>query len=222
MLLPMESKMIRTALFIDGGYFDEVSRFYKFQHQRASRISVDGLQDFVKSTVADREKVDQSYCQVVESHYFRGRFSAEATDAAGKLRDQAAFDEVLIRAGIVQHYLPLITTVQGRPRERGIDVWLSLEAYDLAVHKRFDVLALVACDGDYVPLVRKLSGIGTRTLLLAWDCQYDYAPEPGKKAHKEIRAAQSLIEACTYPVMMSALIDDRSRKDDPLVKGLFV
>jgi uncharacterized LabA/DUF88 family protein len=54
------------------------------------------------------------------------------------------------------------------PHEKGIDVWLALEAYDLAVHKRFDVLVLFAGDQDFVPLVRKVNGLGTRVMLIAW------------------------------------------------------
>jgi len=221
MFIPSEGKMIRIAVFFDGGYFDEVSRFYKYHHGRASRLSIEGLSAFIRRMASEKEKVDESYCQVVESHYFRGRFSAAQAEAAGKLKDQAVFDEVLIRAGIVQHYTPVAMT-QGQPRERGIDVWLSLEAFDLAVHKRFDVLTLVGCDGDFVPLVRKLSGIGIRTMLLAWDFKYQYEDAGGRKIMRETRTAQTLIDACTYPVMMVPIIDDRSKRGDALIDGLFV
>lgn len=33
---------------------------------------------------------------------------------------------------------------------------------------------------------------------------------------------QALIDAATYPVMMVPIIDDRSKKEDPIVNGLFV
>ena len=32
------------------------------------------------------------------------------------------------------------------PEETGIDVWLALEAYDLAVHKRFDTQVMLLAD----------------------------------------------------------------------------
>ena len=221
MISAIHSKLTRIALFIDGGYFDEVSKYYKYQHSRKARISLEGLQNFIRHKISECEKTEESYCQVVESHYFRGRFAAAQASAAGKLEDQAAFDDVLIRAGIVQHYMPL-RTYRGAPQEMGIDVWLSLEAFDLAVHKRFDVLALIACDADYVPLVRKLSGIGTRTIVLSWDFQYEFQDAKGVKQKRETRTSQVLIDTCTYPVMMAPLIDDRSKKDDAVVKGLFV
>lgn len=102
---------------------------------------------------------------------------------------------------------------QAQPKEVGIDVWLALEAYDLAVHKKFDVLALVACDGDYVPLVRKLNSIGTRVVLLAWDF---------KTERSETRTSQLLINECSYPIMMHEEIDNRARQRDPIIDGLFV
>jgi uncharacterized LabA/DUF88 family protein len=212
-----DGKLTRIAVFIDGGYFEKVSSYYKFGHERKARISVRGLQDFIRHEVKVREQVeDESRCQIVESHYFRGRPPASVAEERDMLKRQAQFDEVLIREGIVQHYMPVVKGFDGRPKESGIDVWLSLEAFDLAVHKRFDVLALVGCDGDFVPLMRKLNGIGTRTMVLAWDFVND--------RDEETRTSQALIEASTYPVMMTSKIETRETKkdDERYIRGLFV
>ena len=102
--------------------------------------------------------------------------------------------------------------------EKGIDVWLALEAFELAIYKRFDVSVLVACDGDFLPLVRKLNTIGTRVMLLAWDFKFT----DQNNQQRETRTAQVLPDEVTYPVMMPQIIDDRSRRNDPLVNNLFV
>ena len=216
-----DGKMIRTAVFFDGGYFEEVNRYCKFQHPRASRLHVEGVLEFIRHRVAEYENCDIAHCQIVESHYFRGRFSTDAAIEAGKLEGDRRFDEVLMRAGIVQHWRPIDET-QARPAEKGIDVLLSLEAFDLAVHNRFDVLALIACDGDYVPLVRKLNGIGTRVMVLAWDFAYDFGDSHGKTLHRETRTSRELIKVASYPIMMNSIIDDRSGEGDATVDGLFV
>jgi len=210
--------MARIAVFIDGGYFDEVSKYYKFQHARGSRLNVRGVLEFIRQQVAEAEKIDQCYSQVVESHYFRGRFSTDSAVQAGKLEDERRFDEVLMRAGIASHYLPID---ENNSREKGIDVWLSLEAFDLAIHKNFDVIVLIACDGDYVPLIHKLNGIGTRSMVLAWDFSYEFEWQ-GQRRRKETRTSSELIRVSTYPVMMNAIIEDRSRRNDPVIKGMFV
>ncbi|GIW89868.1 MAG: hypothetical protein KatS3mg109_0300 [Pirellulaceae bacterium] len=212
-------RMIRIAVFFDGDYFYEPSQYYKFGHKRQSRLDVSGIQEFIRHKVAECEKCDVAQCQIVEAHYFRGRFSTRAAERAGKLKDERRFDEILMRAGIVQHYLPIDETRE-RPTEKGIDVWLSLEAFDLAVHKRFDVVALLACDGDYVPLVRKLNGIGTRVMLLAWNFQYEVS-EGDKKRLRETRTSAELIKLASYPLKMDDIIG-LGFSDDPLVNGIFV
>ncbi len=208
--------LVRIAVFYDGTYFSKVSDYYKYQHERKARIDLYGLHRFIRKQTAEKEKVDEIYCQIVEAHYFRGRFSAVAAQEAEKLKSDRLFDDVLIRAGIIQHYYPMEETGP-TPKEKGIDVWLSLEAYDLAVHKRFDVLALVACDGDYVPLARKLNGISTRVMLLAWDFKYNWQ---GKDY--ETRTAQTLIDESSYPIIVSQLIDSRDHKNDPEINSLFL
>jgi hypothetical protein len=120
---------------------------------------------------------------------------------------------VLVREGVVTHYLPL-----GPDGEKGIDVWLALEAYELVIYKRFDVSVLVACDGDFLPLVRKLNTLGTRVMLLAWD--FKYMDATGQE--RETRTAQVLLDEVSYPVMMHQVIDDRSKRSDPQVNALFV
>lgn len=129
------------------------------------------------------------------------------------LARERAFDDVLVREGVVTHYLPL-----GPDGEKGIDVWLALESYELAIYKRFDVVVLVACDGDFLPLVRKLNTIGTRVMLLAWDFRFTDADN----REQETKTAQVLLDEVTYPIMMHQVVDDRSRRADPLVNGLFV
>lgn len=212
--------IVRIGVFFDGGYFNEVSNYYKFAHARQSRLSIQGVHNFIRHKAAEKEGVDVALCQIVDSHYFRGRFTTDSVVQAGKIEDERRFDEVLMRAGVVSHYLPLDES-GARPQERGIDLWLSLEAFDLAVRKDFEIVALVACDGDYVPLVHKLNGLGTRVMLLAWDFTYDYEWQ-GESRHKETRTSIQLIEAATYPLMMHQIIDDRSSRDDPAVKGLFI
>lgn len=209
-----DGRMIRIAVFIDGGFYDAVSKYYCFQHLRKRHLNIAGLQDFVRLQTAEKEKMDISYCHVVEAHFFRGRFSAESAIHAGKIEGERIFDEMLMRAGIVQHYLPLDESRYGPAKEKGIDVWLSLEAFDLAVHKRFDVLTLLAGDGDYVPLIRKLNGIGTRVMLLGWDFSYEFTNPKGEKKKTTTRTDTDLIKAATYPIMMHTFIDDRTHKTE--------
>ncbi len=210
------SPMTRIAVFYDGSYFSEISNFYRYQHERKARINFTGFHDFIAAEVAGMKKNDPTNCKIVEKHYFRGRFSTESSIQRNCLDKDRLFDDVLLREGIVPHYLPMDES-SGTPRERGVDVSLAIEAIDLAWHKAFEVLALVACDGDYVPLVRKLSSKGIQTLLVACDFSYE---RNGRE--KVTRTSQPLIAECSYAVMMHDEVDSRSRRHDQLIRNLFM
>ncbi len=167
----------------------------------------------MRQQVADCEGTDARYCQIVDAHYFRGRLRAGDAEDRDLLYKERVFDDVLVREGVTTHYLPL-----SREGEKGIDVWLALEAYELAIYKRYNVVVLVASDGDFLPLVRKLNTLGTRVMILGWD--FKYVDQNGND--RETRTAQTLLDEVTYPIMMHALIDDRARQKDPLITGIFV
>ena len=207
-----DTKLTRIGVFYDGSYFSRVSDYYCYYHDRKARLSIKGLHNFIRHEVAEKEQTDARYCQIVDAHYFRGRLSAADAQDRARLYGERVFEDVLIREGVTTHFLPL--SPQG---EKGVDVWLALEAFELAIYKRFNVSVLVTGDGDYVPLVRKLNTIGTRVMLMAWDFEF----RDRDNNRRETRTSQPLIDEVTYPVMMGDIIDDRARKNDTLIGNLF-
>ncbi|MDR1727352.1 MAG: NYN domain-containing protein [Acidobacteriota bacterium] len=201
--------IIRIGVFYDGYYFYKVSNYYKYEHIRKSRISISGLQNFIRKKVGDLTKTDFRQCQIIDSHYFRGRSSAK--ELGEKVQNERVFEDILMRENIVTHYLPLRIGHQ----EKGIDVWLALEAYELSIYKHFDVLVLVAGDGDYVPLVRKLHTLGTQVMLLCWD--FSYHNENGDLM--ETRTSRQLLDEVFCPVVMSQRIDEENGED---IRNLFM
>jgi uncharacterized LabA/DUF88 family protein/cold shock CspA family protein len=211
-------KLRRIGVFYDGNYFLKVSNYYNYEHPRKARISIEGLHNFVRHQIAKEESLDIRLCQVVDAHYFRGRLSAYDAKELNKLYNDRIFDDILMNEGVITHYLPLRSRNGGKREEKGIDVWLALEAYELTLYKKFDVLVLIACDGDYVPLIRKLNTLGTRVMVLNWD--FKYIDERGET--RETRTSQELLEEVTYPIAMHEIIDSRVMKNDPMVNSLFV
>jgi len=213
----LASGLLRIGVFYDGTYFSHVSNYYMYEDERKARLSITGLHAFIREEVAKQESVDKRFCQIVDAHYFRGRLSAKAAYAQDSLYRERQFDDVLIREGVTMHFMPLSSDRVGDVSEKGIDVWLALEAFELAVHKRFDVSVLVTGDGDFVPLVRKLNTLGTRVMLLAWD----FESSRDGKTHVT-RTSQALINEVTYPIMMKEEIESRGRKREPSIGNLFV
>jgi cold shock CspA family protein len=157
---------------------------------------------------------DIRHCQIIDAHYFKGRSSGK--EMGEKVQSERIFEDILMRENIVNHYLPLRMGENNTWQEKGIDVWLALEAYELAIYKKFDMLVLVAGDGDYVPLVRKLNTLGTQVMLICWD--YSYYNENGTAA--ETRTSRQLLEEVLYPVVMNERIDRQPDADS--INDLFV
>ena len=209
-----DNKLIRIGVFYDGNFFSRVSNFYRYNHPRTARIRIAGLHHFIREEVARFEEINPRFCQIVDAHYFRGRLTASEAQGRDLLYGERSFDDVLTREGITTHYLPL--TQYGE--EKGIDVLFALEAYELALHKGFNVTAIVAGDSDYVPLVRKLHALGTRVMVLGWDIEYE--DDLGRT--QTTRTAQALLEEVTYPILMNRIIEDRTRQSDPMIENLFI
>ena len=213
------NNLTRIGVFYDGNYFLHVSNYYNYSHERKNRLSIAGLHHFIKNQVAQQESTDERLCQIVDAHYFRGRLTANEAKATGQtLYYDRLFDDILSSEGVTTHYLPLRSKQGGGKQEKGIDVWLALEAFEQAFYKRFNVLVLIACDGDYVPLIRKLNALGTRVMVLSWD--FEYTNDNGKSM--TTRTSQELLEEVTYPIAMHEIIDNRVRKNERLINGLFV
>lgn len=211
--------LTKIGVFYDGNYFYHVSNFYNYVHEKRSRFSIGGLHEFICHYIANEVKTDRRYAQIVDAHYFRGRLSAkEASQRNNQLYYERVFDDILMSEGVTTHYLPIKILSNGYKQEKEIDTWLSLEAFELAFYKKFDVLVLIASDGDYVPLVRKLNTLGTKVMVLSWDL--DYTDEEGKRF--STRTSQDLLHEATYPVAMHDIIDSSLHKNDPVMSELFV
>ena len=207
-----DNKLTRIGVFFDGNYFFHVSNYYCYHHPRKQRLSVTGIHDFVRHKVAQEEAANFRFCQVVSSHYFRGRSSANEALNRNSLYNERAFDHVLMNAGVVTHYLPF-----GPAGEKGIDVWLALEAFEQSIYKKFNVVVLIASDGDYVPLVRKLNALGVRVMVLGWDFEYEIEGE-----QRSTTTSQKLLDEATYPTMMHTIIDDKAKSRETHISNLFV
>ena len=212
-------KALKVGVFYDGSYFSHVSNYYNYQHPQKRRIHIGGLHEFIRDMIAQREDTTPNLCHIIDAHFFRGRFSArEANEKPNQLYHDRVFDDVLMYSGVQTHYLPL-KDMQGGKKEKGVDVLMALETYELCMLKRYDVVALIASDGDHVPLVRKLHALGCKTMLLGWDFEFTDS-ETG--VHMTTRTSNDLWNEVSYPLQMLELVDDGLREQDETIERLFV
>lgn len=214
----MSDRLTKIGVFYDGNYFLHVSNYYNYDHNRRARLSVAGLHRFIETRCAE-ESGNAGPAKIVDSHYFRGRLNAtEAQQRGSVLYYDRVFDDILMSSGVNTHYNPLRGNGTKRG-EKGIDVWFALEAYESAVLRQLDYVVLIASDGDYVPLVRKLHALGCRVMILAWD--FEVTTDSG--GQMITRTSQDLLEEASHPIMMNRIIDEpRTATERNLVDDLFV
>lgn len=212
--------IVKIAVFYDGTYFNRVSNFYKKQHKIKSRLTFSGLHAFICQQISTLENTDIKRCKVIDAHYFRGRLDVHHITQNGSnlLFNERQFDDILMKENVTSHYLPLAKNTNESSSiscsEKGIDVWLALEAFELTLYKKFDVVVLIAGDGDYIPLVRKLNTLGTRVMILGWDL------ENKNKQFFNIRTSKILLKESTYPIIMDKIIEENY--DDEIIKNIFL
>lgn len=208
----------KIGVFYDGNFLLHTSNYYNYIHPRKRRLSIGGIHRFLRNHIAAMDQTSESLCAVVEAHYFRGRLNAaEASQRGNQLYNDRVFDDILMSEGVQTHYLPL-RNLFGRKEERGVDVWLSLEAYELSVIRDLDIVVLVASDTDYVPLVRKLVGRGVRVFLMSWE--FEYTNEDGNKV--VTRTSHELSNVATVTLPMHEIIESGFSEEDPVIDGMFV
>lgn len=208
----------RIGVFYDGNFLLHASNYYNYIHPVKRRLSLGGLHNFIRHRVAEEEGIEPSKCQIAQAHYFRGRLNAaEAAQRGNQLYNYRVFDDILMSEGIQPHYLPL-RNLQGKKEERGINVWLSLEAYELAMTGRIDTVVLIVSDTDYTPLMRKLTGLGLRIMLLSWE--FEYVNDDGVKM--VTKTSHELLSLATYPVAMHDVINYGVQQNNPLISEMFV
>ena len=83
--------------------------------------------------------------------------------------------------------------------------------------KRYDVTVLVACDRDYLPLVRKLNALGTAVMVLGWD--FTHTDEMG--VERQTVTSIDLLAEAAYPLAMQEIVE-AADPEDTLVNDLFV
>lgn len=213
-----QSKIIKIGIFYDGNYFMAASKYYRHQHARKKWLSIGGLNAFIRQEIARNMQTEQHLCQIVDIHFFRGRYYAKDCDDT-QLRRDRIFDDGLMQLGIATHYTPLRRIGDTR-QEQGIDVWLALEAFELTLYKHFHAVVLITSDSDYVPLLQKLNTLGTRVTLIAWEFAYTHEQESEIGKYKQTRVSQRLVEEAAHTVMMHERINNAA-PDDPLIDKLF-
>lgn len=201
------ARFTRIAFFYDGNFFIHASLRFATVHPIRQRLDLEGFENYLALEAA--KALGSSRHLISERHFFRGKPLGGAPSSGGHLED------ALLLRGYTVHQLPLLGDAEKGYVEKGVDVALAVEALAGAADRRFDVLVLVAGDGDFIPLVRKLRTYGVPTVLPFFDLP---APQEG---HQETRTSKALAKECHWVVDMGAVAESAIRSGDRLAGQVF-
>jgi len=199
-----QGSICRIGVFYDGSYFSYAQRFFYYDRQ-IGWLSFQPFHAFLERFVTTKEQGFGSY-KVVYASWHQGLFSAkQATE--GQLRFDRNIYHDLLHAGVDAKYLPISETNV----EKGVDVALAVDALQVGLDRKVDVVVLVSGDADFVPLVRTLNKQGIRVVAT----YFDYIDNRGRKSFINER----LLNSCNYAVDIASL--DKDHEFQNSFKGLF-
>ena len=176
------------GLFIDGGYYAKVNEALSDHFDL--NINLRALMTLIREQIARMSGVAPASCHITETHDKRLLYS------------ERKFEDTLIENDVIFHYKHLreirkegeVTVI-----EKGIDVWFALEAYELALFRKFDYVVLITGDADHEMLIKKLKALKIETILLTWDVE-------------ENSSTSGLLkdEACIHLEISKLLAEDRN------------
>ena len=215
---------VRVMVFYDGGYFKAGQIYFRYSEDRGW-FSLPELHRTLEKYVASRAKSPVEVTKTVGAHYYDGRATTRAIEAE-QLERERDFEMALISAGIVPHYLAVSEKMKpGAPeaepeyvlQQKGVDVQLALDVLDFAHDDRFDVAVLVTGDGDFVPLVRKITSLGKQALLAHFEIP-EWKDQRGF-VHRPTFASRALIDAISWSLNFNQFVKDPNWRTE--VKALF-
>ena len=184
----MSAKQMRLAIFIEGAFFVKINTYYRYHHRVKSNMTFNGLFDFLCEEVAFLEGVPAKYCKMVESHWYRGRFSTQqlekkVTDPAQRFKqmvNERKLDDLFMYQGITQHHYPVqYNPKTGQMGDAIVSMYLTVDALQMASLDQYDGIVLLAGDSSYLPLLKKVNSIGKKVIIPVWDFEFETDSDNG-------------------------------------------
>ena len=201
----------RVMVFYDGNYFKQGQLYFRYQEKRGW-FSLPELHSLFEKYVASKTKASSDVTKVVAAHYYDGRVTTNVADA-DQLEKERDFEMALIDAGIIPHYLSVSETpkpgatteeVTYKLAQKGVDVELAIDVLDCAHSNRYDVAVLVTGDGDFVPLVRRITSLNKHAVI----AHFDIAPWTDDRGiqHRPTYCSRGLIVAASWCLNFNLLV----------------
>lgn len=215
---------VRIMIFYDGNYFKQGQIWFRY-HENRGWFDLQELHNLIEKYVASKTKESTEITKVVAAHYYDGRVTTNVADA-DQLERERDFEMALIQVGIIPHYLPVSETPVGgaapedvtyKLAQKGVDVELAIDVLDSAHEDRYDVAVLVTGDGDFVPLVRRITSLNKHALVAHFEIPQ--WTDDRNRPHRPTYCSKALIDASSWSLNFNLIVKDRDWNTE--IKSLF-
>lgn len=90
----MIESITSIGIFIDGGYFTKINQ--ALEEKLSLNIDITFFFKFIKEKIAYEYNLNTEFCQITESHYFRGRYRVNDANNKHLLFSERKFEDSLI------------------------------------------------------------------------------------------------------------------------------
>lgn len=156
----------KIGLYIDGGYFSYVSKYYKDHPEYNARLNINNLPGFIED-LANETWGDECYNKITRAGMFRYRNSATTLAKENKLMATNAFDDVIRHSGL-ENYL-----VMNNHGSVDYQTELMVKAMSDVISKRVDTVILITASSRYATFVKELTANGINVLLPFWEFDFN-------------------------------------------------
>jgi uncharacterized LabA/DUF88 family protein len=224
-----DQKTTRIAVFFDGSFFLQINSYYKHNHSVGKSFFFSGFMEYIRHKVAQQEHSKYHMCPIVESHWFKGRYSSNAFESRYPdpqkrteiMNSERKTEDSLVYQGVKLHYSPIhLDNETQEPLDKPINVAFTAEGVALAAQDRFDVMVIIGGDGEFQHLVNKVNSFGKRVMVLGFNLSFETETQYGPRK-KFIRTSQILMERANYSVWMDRIIEEGLDANERLVLSLF-
>ncbi len=151
-----DRSLCRIGVFYDGSYFTYARRHFYFD-RKLGWLDFRPFHGLLENYIRTKEQGFSHY-RVVYGAWFQGMFGSGDAEEKQLRTDRILYHD-LMHAGIDPKFMPM---PQSGANEKGADVALAIDAMQVGLEGKLDIVVLVTGDADFVPLVRALMKQGVR------------------------------------------------------------
>jgi len=206
--------MKKAYFCIDGFSFKRISDFYRYEHNRRSRLSVGAIEAYLRYEIERRLEWESDFEHLkIEKHYYHPGESPQRTFYKSHIKDALLkFEKNLADFGYEMHYSQMAYTGKPKPNEGMFADWVI--ANEL---RKYDIFVLFSTQGQYANILWQTKQCKIPSMLIGWNssCRNSTGENSQWKTDK------SLIKYASIYCPLERLLNLPSRKH-PLVDSMFV